>query len=113
MLTPVVGSDYSEEDLRVIAGYLLYYRAGILRALQSVSDTAAAQIPTWQEPQVRYFRDAEIVTRWLLSFTPYPVQKDELWDGRTYIPRPRLGDPGRPVGGVSDDPPWLGSPTDS
>jgi|SRR5579864_317636 len=112
MLTPVVASDYSEDDWRVIAGFLLYFRAGILRALESTNNEAYSQIPRVAAGQRRYYEDAESVTRWLLSFTPYPVKKDALWDGQAYVPRPRLGDPGRPVGGVSDDPPWLGSPTD-
>jgi hypothetical protein len=110
MLTPVVASDYSEEDWRVIAGFLLYYRAGILRALTSSNDAAYDATPVAAAGQRRYFRDAESITRWLLSFTPYPVQKNELWDGETYIPRPRIGDPGRPVSGVQDDPPWLWNP---
>jgi len=112
MLLPIFGVEYSAEDWRVIAGYLLYMRAGILRYLQSVTDPAAVPIPEWTAPQARYAKDAEIVTRWLLSYSPYPVQPNELWDGKTYVPRPQLGDPGRPVAGVQDDPSWLVSPTE-
>jgi len=110
MLPPVVSVEYSAEDWRVIAGFLLYLRAGVLRALQSVSDPIAEAIPVWQAKQVRYYVNAEKVTRWLLSYTPYPVEPYQLWDGRTYVDRPRLGDPGRPVPGVQDDAPWLEPP---
>ena len=112
MLTPVVAPEFSAEDWRVIAGFLLYFRAGILRALDTSNDPAYDAIPVTAAGQRRYFQDAEAVTRWLLSFTPYPVKAGELWDGETYVPRPQLGDAGRPVPGVSDDAPWLRSPAD-
>jgi hypothetical protein len=93
VLIPDVRVDYSPEDYQAIGGFLLYYRAGILQALRSVSDDVTKAIPGWRAKQIRYYRDAEAVTRWLLSYTPYPVDPYELWDGKTYIPRPRLGDP--------------------
>lgn len=89
MLPPVVWPpDWSEEDMRAIGGFLLYFRAGILRALQSSNDPTYDQIPVTAAGQRRYFRDAEALTRWLLSFTPYPVEKDELWKpGTQYYPK--------------------------
>ena len=113
MLIPVVASEYSEEDWRAIAGFLLYFRAGILRALESVSDPSTRAMPGWRDRQIQYYQDAESVTRWLLSFTPYPVQKWELWDGKSYVPRPRLGDTGSLSRFVQNDPAWMGSPADS
>lgn len=98
MLPPFVWpGDWTEEDFRAIAGFILYYRAGVLRALESTSDPAYDQIPVTKAGQLRYYRDAEAFTRFLLYNTPYPVQKDELWNpDEQYYPQYNgpLGGPG-------------------
>ena len=80
-LPPIVQDTYTVDQYRYIAGFLLRQRAGILQALQSVADPSAAEIPAWQDPQVRYFRDAESLTRMFLWQCGYPVEEGGMYDG--------------------------------
>lgn len=89
MLPPIVWPpDWTAEDYRVIAGFLLYFRAAILQAKASVNDPAF-DVPVLKPENIRdYYDDAESVTRWLLSYTPYPVAKGQLWNPNSqYYPR--------------------------
>lgn len=79
-LAPVIQDVYTDGQRAYIAGFLIWYRAGMLKALESVSSDAARAIPGWQRQQIRYYQDAESVTRYLLYECGYPVAKDENWD---------------------------------
>lgn len=87
-LPPIVWPpDWSAEDMRSIGGFLLYYRAAILRAIQSTGETTYNQIPKVRDGQLRYYEDGEKITRWLLSYTPYPVEPGQLWQpDKQYYP---------------------------
>ncbi len=78
MLTPIY-PPYNDTQKAYIAGFLLHYRDGILEALRSVNDPVTDQIPNWAELMRRYYQDAESVTRFLLHWTGYDVQKNEGW----------------------------------
>lgn len=79
MLPPYTYPDWTPEDMQVIGGFILYFRAAALRGLAGVSDAEAKKIPDWQDSEIAYWESVERATRWLLSFTPYPVQKGQLW----------------------------------
>ena len=82
-LPPIVMEQYTADQYRYIAGFILRQRRGVLLALQSVSNVAAAEIPRWQDPQIRYYEDLEAWSRFLLWVCGYPVEKGQNYMGDT------------------------------
>lgn len=78
---PIFDRNYTTRDKAVIAGFLLHFREGYLRALESVSGPEADQIPSWKARQTQYYQDAESITRYLLCEVGYPVEKGDVWTG--------------------------------
>lgn len=62
-----------------MAGFILHFRRGFLQAAESSGVAAAQQIPEWSAETVRYYQDAEAVTRFLLYWIGYPVAKGQMW----------------------------------
>lgn len=74
---PMLG--YTDEQRSLIAGFLLHFREGTLKALASLGSVKAGITSGMAEAEYRYYVHAEAYSRQLLFYVGYPVAKDEMY----------------------------------
>lgn len=82
-LAPVVksGTQYTDEERAVIAGYLLKMRQGTLTALDSSERGEKIQTDIGLQNQVKYYSNCEQYSRFLLYWIGYEVMRKRMYYG--------------------------------
>lgn len=88
ILAPIVQkpSQYTDEERAVIAGALLWHRAGILQALASSERGAVITNDIGQENQRRYYQILEQGNRFMLYWFGYETFKNRMYAPQETVP---------------------------
>lgn len=79
-LPPVLTKEYNDRERAMIAGYLIGKRAGVLKALASVSTAPPGTTEGWAEGNTKYYQDAERYSRFLLHWIGYSVGRNQNYE---------------------------------